>query len=99
MNDQPGNVVTQAFAWLATLAAGLGITTQDMVYMIFGLAGVGISVASYINGRLDAHRKQKEDEKRTQLLQDYLAGLQNKNGNERLATARAVSEAIRRAGD
>ncbi|WP_435927466.1 hypothetical protein [Dryocola sp. BD613] len=99
MNDQPGNVVTQAFAWLATLAAGLGITTQDMVYMIFGLAGLGISVASYINARLDAYRKQKEDEKRTQLLQDYLAALQNKNGTERLTTAQAVSEAIRRAGD
>lgn len=98
MNDQPGNIVTQAFAWLATLAAGLGITTQDMVYMIFGLAGVGISVASYINGRLDARRRQREDEKRTRLLQDYLAGLQNQKGAERLASIRAVGEVIRRAG-
>ncbi|MCT4709011.1 hypothetical protein MUA04_02115 [Enterobacteriaceae bacterium H11S18] len=98
MNDQPGNVVTQAFAWLAALAAGLGITTQDVVYMIFGLTGVAISFASYISGRLDAHRRQKEDEKRTQLLEDYLAALPDKNTAKSPAIVNTVSEVVKRAG-
>ncbi|WP_202303919.1 hypothetical protein [Dryocola clanedunensis] len=98
MNDQPGNVVTQAFAWLAALAAGLGITTQDVVYMIFGLTGVAISIASYINGRLDARRRQKEDEKRTQLLEDYLAALPDKNAAKSPAVVNTVSEVVKRAG-
>lgn len=99
MNDQPGNIVTQAFAWLATLAAGLGITTQDMVYMIFGLVGVFISVASFINARLDARHMRREDEKRTQLLQGYLEELQTKTIPEAdlLATAKALREALKEA--
>lgn len=100
MNDQPGNIVTQSFAWLAALAAGLGITTQDMVYMIFGLISVGISVASFINGRVDAHRLRKEDEKRTRLLQDYLEELQTKtiSLSNLPATAKALCEALKQAG-
>jgi hypothetical protein len=97
MNDQPGNIVTQSFAWLAALAAGLGITTQDMVYMIFGLISVGISVASFINGRLDAQRLRREDEKRTRLLQDYLHELQTKTIPEKElpAAAKALREALK----
>jgi hypothetical protein len=97
MNDQPGNIVTQSFAWLAALAAGLGITTQDMVYMIFGLISVGISVASFINGRLDAQRLRREDEKRTRLLQDYLKELQTKTIPEKElpAAAKALREALK----
>jgi len=42
MNQQSGNIVTQFFAWLATIAAALGWTTQDFVYFIFGAIGVVI---------------------------------------------------------
>ncbi|WP_455425422.1 hypothetical protein [Dryocola sp. LX212] len=98
MNDHPVNLVTQAFAWLAALAAGLGITTQDVAYMIFGLAGVAISLASYISGRVDAHRRQKEEEKRTLILQDCLASLKNINVAERAEAVSAVSEVVKRAG-
>lgn len=98
MNDQPVNMVTQAFAWLAALAAGLGITTQDVVYMIFGLAGVAISFASYISSRIDAHRRLKEEEKRTQLLQDYLVSLKNLSVAERVTAAGAAREAVNRTG-
>ena len=52
MNDQPGNIVTQFFAWLGVIASGLGLSTQDVVYMLFGLIGVAISVASFCYGRL-----------------------------------------------
>ena len=100
MNDQPGNIVTQCFAWLAALAAGLGITTQDMVYMTFGLICVGFSVVYFINGRIDAQRLRKEDEKRTRLLQDYLEELQNKTLPESglPATAKALREVLKQAG-
>lgn len=100
MNDQPGNIVTQCSAWLAALSAGLGITTQDMVYMIFGLISVAISVASFINGRMDARRSRKEDEKRTRLLQDYLEALQTKTiaKSDLPATAKALREALKHSG-
>ncbi len=61
MNDS-GNIFTQFFAWVAALASAIGFTTQDMVFMFFGAAGLLISFASYVNGRVDAHRRRREDE-------------------------------------
>jgi hypothetical protein len=46
--------------------------------MFFGAAGLLISLASYINGRVDAHRMRKEDEKRTKMVNDYLKGVGDK---------------------
>ncbi|MDW3570537.1 hypothetical protein N4235_06350 [Enterobacter asburiae] len=51
MNDS-GNIFTQFFAWVAALASAIGFTTQDLVFMFFGAAGLLISLASYINGRV-----------------------------------------------
>lgn len=99
MNDQPGNIVTQFFAWLATIAAGLGLATQDVVFMIFGLIGVVISLASYINGRMDARRKRKEDEKRTKLISDYLKGVNDKPQHERPSAVSVVSDALQKVGE
>lgn len=56
MNDS-GNIFTQFFAWVGTLAAALGFTTQDVIYMLFGAVGLLISLASYINGRIDRNIK------------------------------------------
>ena len=53
MNDS-GNIFTQFFAWVAALASAIGFTTQDLVFMFFGAAGLLISLASYINGRVTA---------------------------------------------
>lgn len=99
MNDQPGNIVTQFFAWLATIAAGLGLATQDVVFMIFGLIGVVISLASYVNGRVDARRKRKEDEKRTKMISDYLKEVSDKPHAERPAAVRVVTDALQKAGE
>lgn len=98
MNDQPANLVTQSFAWLAALAAGLGITTQDMVYMIFGRLSVLISLASWLGGRLDARRQRLEDQKRTRILQTLVDDLQNRNRAEQIEIVRAVSEVLKKAG-
>ncbi|MFK3912024.1 hypothetical protein ACI2JI_08045 [Enterobacter cancerogenus] len=99
MNDHSGNIFTQFFAWLGTLAAALGFTTQDMVYMFFGAVGLIISLASYINGRVDAHRRRKEDEKRTKMVNDYLKGAGDKPLHERPAAASVVVEALQKEGD
>lgn len=64
MNDS-GNIFTQFFAWVAALASAIGFTTQDLVFIFFGAAGLLISLVSYINGRVDANRRRREDEKRT----------------------------------
>jgi hypothetical protein len=58
MNDQPGNIVTQFFAWLGNDCRWLGLAT-GMSCMAFGLIGVVISLASYVNGRMDARRRRK----------------------------------------
>lgn len=99
MNDQPANLVTQCSAWLAALAAGLGITTQDMVYMIFGLISVLISLASWLGGRLDAHRQHLEDQKRTRILQALVDDLHTLNRSELIEIIRAVGEVVKKAGN
>lgn len=99
MNDQPGNIVTQLFAWLAAMAAGLGITTQDVVYIIFGLIGVVISVSSFISGRIDARKERLEDEKRTKILADYLDNVKRQPPEERPSTAEVVTESMNRIND
>ncbi|TFB19763.1 hypothetical protein E3U32_18105 [Lelliottia nimipressuralis] len=98
MNDS-GNIFTQFFAWVAALASAIGFTTQDLVFMFFGAAGLLISLASYINGRVDAHRMRKEDEKRTKMVNDYLKGVGDKPLHERPAAASVVVEALQKEGD
>ncbi|HAS0922223.1 hypothetical protein ACHEUP_07205 [Enterobacter cloacae] len=98
MNDS-GNIFTQFFAWVAALASAIGFTTQDLVFMFFGAAGLLISLASYINGRIDAHRRRKEDEKRTRMVNDYLKGVGDKPLHERPAAASVVVEALQKEGE
>ncbi|EAC0558091.1 hypothetical protein QE63_001553 [Salmonella enterica subsp. enterica] len=99
MNDHSGNIFTQFFAWVGTLAAALGFTTQDMVYMFFGAVGLLISLISYVNGRIDARRKRKEDEKRTAMIRDYLDGIGDKPIAERPAAVSVVADALTKAGE
>lgn len=98
MNDQSGNVITQLFAWLAAFAAALGLSTQDVVYMIFGLAGLLISLGSFVFGRLDARRLRKEEEKRTRLLANYFADAQQLPPEQRPSSVKVVTDAINRIG-
>lgn len=99
MNDHSGSIFTQFFAWLGTLAAALGFTTQDIVYMFFGAVGLIISLVSYVNGRLDARRSRKEDEKRTKMIRDYLDGASYKPKSERPAAVSVVAEALTKVGE
>ena len=99
MNDHSGNIFTQFFAWVGTLTAALGFTTQDMVYMFFGAVGLLISLISYVNGRIDARRKRKEDEKRTAMIRDYLDGISDKPIAERPAAVSVVADALTKAGE
>lgn len=98
MNDS-GNIFTQFFAWVGTFAAALGFTTQDVVYMFFGAIGLLISLVSYINGRLDARRLRKEDEKRTRMIRDYLHGVSDKPEPERSTAVSVVVDALTKAGE
>lgn len=99
MHDQQGNIFTQFFAWVAAFAAAFGFTTQDLIYMLFGAAGLILSLASYINGRVDARRKRKEYEKRTKMVNDYLEGVSDKPHDERPAAAMVVVKALQKAGE
>ncbi|MCU5772844.1 hypothetical protein N5923_06535 [Erwiniaceae bacterium BAC15a-03b] len=94
MNAHSGNIVTQFFAWLATLAAALGWTTQDLAYFIFGAFGVAISLASYISGRIDARAKRREDTRRTQLIENYIREAQEKPCEQRSGAIAVISDAM-----
>lgn len=96
MNEQPGNVITQFFAWVAALASAAGIATQDMIFIFFGAIGAAVSVFSFVSGRIDAYRARKEEERRTQLLADYLSGVSRKPESERPASVEVVAEAMKR---
>jgi hypothetical protein len=97
MDQSSGNFVTQFFAWFAAIAAACGVTTQDMVYMLFGLIGVLISFASFVSGRLDARKARKENEKRTRIVSDYLDEARAKPAHEKPAAAKVISEALSKA--
>ena len=99
MNDHSGNIFTQLFAWLGTIAAALGFTTQDMIYMFFGAVGLLISLASFVNGRIDARRRRKEDEKRTAMIKAYLEEVNDKPIEERPAAVSAVANVLAKAGE
>ncbi|HDX8937313.1 hypothetical protein GW952_11945 [Klebsiella michiganensis] len=96
MNDQQGTIITQFFAWFASISAVLGITTQDLAYILFGFIGVVISIASFVLGRIDARTKRKEDRKRTDLLEEYLHGVQKKPVSERPSSAEVITQAMNR---
>ncbi|CAI1974537.1 hypothetical protein [Serratia proteamaculans] len=73
MNDQQAtNLVTRVFGLLATLASAMGISTQELVYMIFAAVGAIVTVLSFVMGRLDARAKRKQEERRTTLYENYL---------------------------
>lgn len=99
MNDQSGSVITQFFAWLAALSSALGLTTQDMVFMFFGLIGVLLSLASYISGRIDASKLHREDQRRTELLEKYFDDARKLPPEGRPASIQVVTDAINRIND
>lgn len=97
MDQQPGNIVTQFFAWLATIAAALGWSTQDLVYFVFGAIGVIISLASFINGRIDARAARREDQRRTQIMEEYITEVKQKPVQQRPSAIEVISEAAAKA--
>ncbi|MBH2771206.1 hypothetical protein I5L29_02535 [Serratia marcescens] len=73
MNDQQAtNFITRVFGMLATIASALGISTQELVYMIFAAIGAIVTVLSFVMGRLDARAKRRQEERRTDLYEQYL---------------------------
>ena len=63
---------------------------------INGFIGVVISLASFVLGRMDARKERNEDSKRTQLLADYLHGVQQKPVRERPSSAEVITESMNR---
>lgn len=73
MNDQQAtNFITRAFGVLATVASALGMSTQELVYMIFASVGAIVTVLSFLMGRIDARAKRRQEERRTDLYEQYL---------------------------
>ncbi len=82
MNDQQGiNFMTRVFGVLATIASALGISTQELVYMIFAAVGAIVTVLSFVFGRIDARAKRKQEERRTKIYEDYLGKRSGRSGS------------------
>ena len=67
MNDT-NSVYTQLFAGFAAIASALGLSTQDLIYLVFALIGLILSIASFVYARIDAAKRHEEDKKRTAIL-------------------------------
>ncbi|AHM74528.2 MULTISPECIES: hypothetical protein [Yersinia] len=96
MEQQSGNILTQVFAWITAISATLGVTTQDFIYFLFGLIGLVLSIASFIYSRFDANRKQKEEERRTLLIERYLVDTKNKPADKRPTAVEVIGEALKK---
>lgn len=97
MNEHTGNIVTQFFAIVAAVAGAMGISTQDLAYILFGAIGALVSIASFVFGRIDARHVRKEDEKRTQLLNGYIEHAKEIDGDPAsLAVMNHVLDKMRR---
>jgi hypothetical protein len=73
MNDQQAaNIITRVFGVLTAVASSLGISTQELVYMIFAAVGASVTILSFVMGRMDARAKRKQEERRTALYENYL---------------------------
>ncbi len=82
MNDQQAtNFITRVFGVLATIASALGISTQELVYMIFAAIGAIVTVLSFVMGRMDARAKRKQEERRTYLYEKYLEKRSGRSGS------------------
>ncbi|QKJ87421.1 Phage holin [Paramixta manurensis] len=97
MDQQPGSIVTHFFGWLAAIAAAMGVTTQDLVYIAFGGIGVVISACSFIMGRLDARAQRAEQRKRTSLIEDYLDDVSQRPTDKQPTAIEIVNEALHKA--
>ncbi|MEY4474422.1 MAG: hypothetical protein RL248_189 [Pseudomonadota bacterium] len=95
MEQQTSSIFTQLFAWLAAFSATLGATTQDFIYFVFGLIGIVLSVTSFIYGRVDANRKQREEEKRTQLIEKYLVDTKNHLTEKHPAAVEVITNVLK----
>ncbi|MFV1476140.1 hypothetical protein [Serratia marcescens] len=81
MNDQQAtNFITRAFGVLATVASALGMSTQELVYMIFAAIGAIVTILSFLMGRLDARAKRRQEERRTDLYEQYLEKRSGRSG-------------------
>lgn len=82
MNDQQAtNFITRVFGVLATISSALGISTQELVYMIFAAVGAIVTVLSFVMGRMDARAKRKQEERRTDLYEKYLDKRSGRSGS------------------
>lgn len=85
-----------SFGFFTSLAATLGLTTQDLSYLILALIGVIVSVCSFIYSRRDAARRAAEDAKRTEILQEYLDKMLKKESNDTSACVGQLCTTLRR---
>lgn len=91
MNDT-SHPWTHLFAFFAGLSSALGITTQDLIYLLFAAAGLGLSIGSFIFTRRDQRRRLAEEERRTQLLEMLVHDALQKPAEERKASLTYLSD-------
>ncbi|WAT10131.1 hypothetical protein [Rouxiella badensis] len=74
MNQQNDGAWTHFWATITALASAAGLTTEQWVYVFCAILGAILSFSSYLNNKRALKERQIQDEKRTEVLQAYLAG-------------------------
>jgi hypothetical protein len=94
MNDGSGNLVTHTAAGVTAIAAALGISTQDMIYLIVSILGLIISIASFACKRADSHKYLLEDKKRTDVFESFIKGLTDESNKNTTSAAHSAITAL-----
>lgn len=85
-----------AFGLFSSLAAALGISTQDLAYLIIAVLGLCISGVSFWLNRRDARRQRVEEAKRTAILEEYLDEVKNRPVSEQPTSVTQITAALHR---
>ncbi|WP_270840447.1 hypothetical protein [Enterobacter kobei] len=82
--------------WSSMLAAFSLLSLQDYVFIIGALVSAFFTIKTYYAKRKEERQRLEEEQKRTQLLAQYLADVGQKPHSDRPAAAEVVTEAMRR---
>ncbi|BDH45739.1 hypothetical protein TUM12370_17830 [Salmonella enterica subsp. enterica serovar Choleraesuis] len=82
--------------WSAMLGFFSVLSLQDYVFILGALISAFFTIKTYYAKRAEERKRLEEEQKRTQLLADYLNDVSKKPHADRPASAEVVTEAMRR---
>lgn len=95
------DLLTRLFGGFTAVAAVLGISTQDLAYIVFGFIGMLCTVASFVCQSWNEHKKtranEREERARTEIIREYIEEARRLHTENHSAALDVVEEATKRA--